>query len=352
MIVKPASSPSQMQRLWNEEIRVKCAEHMGARNLAELRSCCEDEPQTLEAVNKINGLLTEILLDSAKSVGAIKGRRKPAFQRRNNWFDIECHNQRTIYRKKLREANKKSNHCLKKTAAKEYKMFLLRKKSILESKTNELLRQKKNINPKEYWSFFNTLVRKEKIPIEKSELFEYFKNLNDASKCSNIYVNINDNNEELNVPSTEDEIRLCINKIKCGKSAGLDDVYPEFIKCASDELILIITTFFNKMFDIGDVPDDWATSIYQPIFKKGEKTNPNNYRGISLTSCLCKLFTSVLIERIRKDLEKRNVLGIEQAGFRNKMGWADHVFVLSSLMSLYLAQKKSVCGSHRLRKSF
>ena len=89
-----------MQRLWNEEIRVKYAEHMSARNLAELRSCCEDEPQTLEAVNKINGLLTEILLDSAKSVGALKGRSKPAFQRRNNWFDSECHNQRTIYRKK------------------------------------------------------------------------------------------------------------------------------------------------------------------------------------------------------------------------------------------------------------
>ena len=205
------------------------------------------------------------------------------------------------------------------------------------------MRQKKNINPKEYWSFFNKLVRKEnKIPIKRSELFEHFKNLNDASKCSNIYVNINDNNEELNVSITEDEIRLCINKIECGKSAGLDDVYPDFIKCASDELILIKTTFFNKMLDIGEVPDDWATSIYQPDFKKGEKTNPNNYRVISLASCLCKLFTSVLTERIRVDLEERDVLGIEQAGFRNKMGCADHVFVLSSLMSLYLAQKKKL----------
>ena len=73
------------------------------------------------------------------------------------------------------------------------------------------------------------------------------------------------------------------------------------------------------MLDIGEVPDDWATSIYQPTFKKGEKTNPNNYRGISLASCLYKLFTSVLTERIREDLEKRDVLGIEQAGFRNEL---------------------------------
>ena len=146
----------------------------------------------------------------------------------------------------------------------------------------------------------------------------------------------------MDVLFTEDEIRLCINKIKCGKSTGLDDVYPEVIKCTSDKLILTTTNFFNTIFDIGEVPNDWASSIYQPIFRKGEKTNPNNYRGISPASCLCKLFTSVLTERIREDLEKRDVLGTEQAGCRSKIGCVDHVFVLSSLMSLYLAQNEKL----------
>ena len=44
--------------------------------------------------------------------------------------------------------------------------------------------------------------------------------------------------------------------------------------------------------------------------------DPNHYRGKSLASCVCKLFKSVLTERIQKDLEKRDVLGLEQAGFR------------------------------------
>ena len=48
--------------------------------------------------------------------------------------------------------------------------------------------------------------------------------------------------------------------------------------------------------------------------------DPNNYRGISLASCVCKLFTSVLTERIQKDQEKRDVLGLEQAAFR-KIYW-------------------------------
>ena len=102
MIVKPVSSPFQIQLFWNEEIRVKYRKHLGAGNFAELQRCFEDELQTLSTVNKINGVLIGILHDSAKSVGALKCRRNLAFQRRNNWFDSDCHNQRTIYRKKLR----------------------------------------------------------------------------------------------------------------------------------------------------------------------------------------------------------------------------------------------------------
>ena len=129
MIVKPVSSPFQIQRFWNEEIRVKYRKYLGARNFAELQRCFEDEPQTLSAVNKINDVLTGILLDSAKSVGALKCRRNLAFQRRNNWFDSECHNQWTIYRKKIREA-KKSNPLEKKAATKEYRLFYCGRKAL------------------------------------------------------------------------------------------------------------------------------------------------------------------------------------------------------------------------------
>ena len=48
--------------------------------------------------------------------------------------------------------------------------------------------------------------------------------------------------------------------------------------------------------------------------------DPNNYRGISLASCVCKLFTSVLNERIQKGLEKIDVLELEQAGFIKTLG--------------------------------
>ena len=50
-------------------------------------------------VNTGNSLLTEILLDSVKSVGAFKQKRKPAFEPRNDWFDNDCQIRRRVYRR-------------------------------------------------------------------------------------------------------------------------------------------------------------------------------------------------------------------------------------------------------------
>ena len=154
-------------------------------------------------------------------------------------------------------------------------MFLLQKKSKWDSDTNQLLRQKKLDNPKEYWSFFSRLSRElNNIPIEEFELYDHLKYLINALEAPQDFVNMNDDNDDLNVPITESEVRFCMEKIKNGKSAGLYDIYLEFIKYVPDEIVLMVTTFFNKILDIGIVPDDWATSIYQPILKKGGKWTP------------------------------------------------------------------------------
>ena len=123
--------------------------------------------------------------------------------------------------------------------------------------------------------------KQSKNPFEKSKLYDHFEHLNNISENQQNSLTTNDN---LNVTTTEQEGPLCMKKNKNGKSAGLDDVYPEFIRFVPDELLLMITTFFNKVLDKQIVLDNWATSIYRPVFKKGEKTDPNNYRGISLAS--------------------------------------------------------------------
>ena len=67
----------------------------------------------------------------------------------------------------------------------------------------------------------------------------------------------------------------------------------------SSQLLCACQGTFNVVLDSGIVPTEWCIGVIIPIFKnKGENTNPDNYREITLLSCLGKLFTSVLNNRI------------------------------------------------------
>ena len=81
--------------------------------------------------------------------------------------------------------------------------------------------------------------------------------------------------------------------------------------------------------------------------------DPDNYRGITLLSCLGKLFTAVIDSRLTAYLEKAGMLGDEQAGFRAGYSTIDHVFVLHCLIDLYLSQRKRLyCAFVDYKKAF
>ena len=87
------------------------------------------------------------------------------------------------------------------------------------------------------------------------------------------------------------------------------------------------------------MPTDWCLSFINPIYKnKGQKSDPNNYRGISLISCLGKLYTSLINERLTKFADLNDIIGEEQAGFRAGYSTQDHIFTLHSIIETSLNQ--------------
>ena len=72
--------------------------HLSTKNFSEIQACFEAQMQADTVLNTGNALLTESLLDSAKSVGSSKHKRKTAFEQRNDWFDNDCQIRRRIYR--------------------------------------------------------------------------------------------------------------------------------------------------------------------------------------------------------------------------------------------------------------
>ena len=108
------------------------------------------------------------------------------------------------------------------------------------------------------------------------------------------------------------------------------------------------------VLESGIVPSEWTIGLIHPLYKKkGNPNDPNNYRGITLLSCLGKLFTAVLNERLTSYLEDNELLGDEQAGFRNGHSTLDHIFVLHSVIDLYLSSKERVyCAFIDYKKAF
>jgi len=100
--------------------------------------------------------------------------------------------------------------------------------------------------------------------------------------------------------------------LKNNKAIGFDIISNEMIKCGITILAQPLTKLLNKKLSTGQYPSQWCLGYICPAFKKGEKDDPANYRGITINSCLGKLFTKVLNNRLDKFLEKREIISNEQ----------------------------------------
>ena len=126
------------------------------------------------------------------------------------------------------------------------------------------------------------------------------------------------------------EVELAIEKIKSHKSPGIDQIPAELIKaggrtirCAIHKLIIFIS---NKE----ELPEEWKESIIVPIHKKWDKTDSNNYRGISLLPTTYKILSKNLLSRLIPYAEE--VTGDHQCGFRHKRSTSDHIFCIHQVL--------------------
>ena len=104
----------------------------------------------------------------------------------------------------------------------------------------------------------------------------------------------------LNSEITEQEINYCINNSKNSITASpFDNIINEYIKSTKHLILPLYCKLFNSVLETGFIPTTWLEGAIIPIFKnKGHQNDPSNYRPITISSCLGKLFTSVLNRRL------------------------------------------------------
>jgi len=96
--------------------------------------------------------------------------------------------------------------------------------------------------------------------------------------------------------------------------------------------------------------EDWKESIIVPIHKKGDKTDCNNYRGISFLPTTYKILSNILLSRLIP--YAKEIIGDQQCGFRPHRSTIDHIFCIRQILEKKMGlQLTSSSTPYRLRES-
>lgn len=133
---------------------------------------------------------------------------------------------------------------------------------------------------------------------------------------------------------TEENVAREIQRLKKNKAAGEDGLVSSFIKELEGDIAAPLAVLFNKSFREGLVPVDWKSANISPIHKKGSRSDPGNYRPVSLTSQVGKLMERVIKSEMVKFLEGNKVLKDSQHGFREGRSCLTNLLEFVEEMSL------------------
>ena len=136
--------------------------------------------------------------------------------------------------------------------------------------------------------------------------------------------------EELDVEPTLEELSKAIDKLAAGKAPGSDGIPPDLIKQCKTTLLHPLYEILCQCWKEGEVPQDMRDSKITTLYKnKGDRSDCNNYRGISLLSIVGKVFARVILARLQVLADR--IYPESQCGFRSQRSTIDMIFSLRQL---------------------
>lgn len=335
-------------------LKIKClnsnTERYENNSLCKLRWNIKHMPKYVEKLKDLssnidiqaNVSIDDLLLSLTTKIkqAAMPKLNKRFFEPKQKWFDWQCERSRVNMLKRLRLYRK--NH----TTINKSRYFLSRSKYMKLCKEKKLNMYNNNLNKlntvrcsSDWWKLAKSLKSCNQIVrgnLKADDFLSHFSTMLQGS----------DNNHSvhwcmpyftdsiLDSPIEFCEITSVVRKLKCNKAPGQDGISYEFFKHAPNCFIREILSFFNMIFLHENIPSSFRSSIMIPLFKKGDPSLPQNYRGLSLINTICKIFNTVLLNRITDWLENNKILNEYQAGFRKNYSTVDNIFNLINIVNL------------------
>ena len=322
--------------VWNEEARENFTENLSLPYFMEKFGALEDS-SNLDPFN-LAEKIKQLLLENTK-ISQIKVKKKDGKTETDSWFDSECKNKKE-YINHLGNKIKKSpsDQSIRNELSlvkKEFKRTVLIKKRRYKEKMVQLLETKKDTGtPKEFWNIVKKISPKsKKNPVQPSmkKFFDYFKVLGESSRALAVPA-ISSIDGPLDYEMVLDELEYAAKKLKFGKATGYDSHCNEMITALVKTYPKVLLKLFNDILQSSEVIPDWALGMIVPIYKDGPKLDAANYRGITLISCLGKLFLSILNNRLTVFAVENKLLSPAQLGFVTKNRCSDAHIIIHNLV--------------------
>ena len=176
--------------------------------------------------------------------------------------------------------------------------------------------EKENLNSRNVWKLLENLDRRKSncvVNVQPNALLKHFETMLTTKIPHDIPPQSN-NNGPLDYEISFTELEKSASILRPGKANGPDNVSNEMLECLLVTDPGVILKLFNSVLNTSEIIPDWVKGTIVPIHKKGAKSDPANYRGITLMSCLNKLFLNIIQIRLSKFTLENNILHKAQLG--------------------------------------
>ena len=215
-------------------------------------------------------------------------------------------------------------------------------------------------NPKYFWKYVQA---KTKSNVGISPLMTDNGKLatNDEDKANtlnNFFASVFTKENISNIPTTTTEdkcnsilydivvtpmaVKEKLQALNPSKAQGPDKIPPRVLKELSEELALPLCILFNKSLESGEVPEDWKTAVVTAIFKKGTRSDPGNYRPVSLTCVVCKVLESIVRDVLVNFMNSNKLYSPCQHGFRKQRSCITQLLEVMEDLTQLIEEKESI----------
>ena len=306
--------------LWNDQSYEKYKESLSSPPIrSKVDDLLSNKPLT---VTEMSEEIKSILFENA-DISKLKTKKTGTNENVSEpWFDDDCKNMKNKIRSIGKQLSKSPNDRFIRTSLCEAKKSFRRKiaykkRNYKKAVLTELESKRKDKNHRDFWKIFRKISPKrtrESVVPSVDSFFDYFKGLSVSSRPLNMPAE-SEVDGPLDYEITIEELEAVSKKTKKGKAVSLDYICNEMLIALVSTYPKLLLKLFNMILQSGEVLIDWTTGLIVPIYKDGPKLVPSNYRGITLSSCLSKLFLAILNNRLTKFVKDEKLLTPSQLGF-------------------------------------